>query len=121
MPKMYLRDENRNHMELETGKASYKTLVDNFVGDIVLCNKIMEEDIDLFDNILIGYIDEDTEIYQAYICNVNKMDLEQLQELRTNDIIIAYSPLLDVDVLLVDHLGTSWSEVPTDVKLTNEF
>ncbi len=121
MSKMYLSEANRNQMELETGKASYKTLVDNFVGNVVLCNKIMEEDIDLFDNVLVGYVDEDTEIYQAYICNVSKMDLEQLQELRTNDIIIAYSPLLDVDVLLVDHLGTSWEFVSTDVKLTNEF
>lgn len=116
---IYKKIEDRNDME-KKGFASYRTLVHRFVDNLVLCNNILELDEFLFDNIVVGKIGEDTEIYQAYIIDIANYNIEYLQE-NTNDIIIAYSELLDCYVLLVDHFGTSWDYVPTDVKLTDNI
>ena len=67
--------------------------------------------------------DEYTEIYQFYLCNLSESDISSLKELTNdnNDIIISYSDMLDCDVLMVDHWGTSWDYVSTSLKLTNEL
>lgn len=121
--KIYKKIEKRNEIEKQTGKASYRTLVDRFVDNLVLCNNILQLDEFLFDNIVVGEIGEDTEIYQAYIIDIANYNIEYLQENleNTNDIIIAYSDMLDCYVLLVDHFGTSWDYVPTDIKLTDDL
>lgn len=120
---IYKEIEKRNEIEKQTGKASYSTLVDRFVDNLVLCNNILELDEFLFDNIVVGKIGEDTEIYQAYIIDIANYNIEYLQENleNTNDIIIAYSELLDCYVLLVDHFGTSWDYVYTDIELTDNL
>ena len=89
----------------------------------MLCNNILELDEFLFDNIVVGKIGEDTEIYQAYIIDIANYDIEYLQENleNTNDIIISYSNMLDCYVLLVDHFGSGWDYVSTDVKLTDSI
>ena len=119
---IYKKIEDRNDME-KKGYASYRTLVHNFVDNLVLCNNILELDEFLFDNIVVGEIGEDTEIYQAYIIDIANYNIEYLQENleNTNDIIIAYSNMLDCYVLLVDHFGTGWDYVSTDVKLTDSI
>lgn len=121
--KIYKKIEKRNEIEKQTGKASYSTLVDRFVDNLVLCNNILNLDEFLFDNIVVGEIGEDTEIYQAYIIDIANYNIEYLQENleNTNDIIIAYSNMLDCFVLLVDHFGTSWDYVSTDIKLTDDL
>lgn len=121
MSKMYLSEEHRNAYEKETGRASYSTLVREFIGDIVLCNKVMELDEYLFDNIVVGDFNEIPDIFQAYICDVTDWNIHELRELQCEDIIIAYSNLLETHVLLVTHFGTSWNYVSTDVELTDEF
>ena len=68
--KIYKKIEKRNEIEKQTGKASYSTLVDRFVDNLVLCNNILQLDEFLFDNIVVGEIGEDTEIYQAYIIDI---------------------------------------------------
>lgn len=120
--KIYKKIEDRNDME-KKGYASYRTLVHRFIDNLVLCNNILELDEFLFDNIVVGEIGEDTEIYQAYIIDIANYNIEYLQENleNTNDIIIAYSDMLDCYVLLVDHFGTSWDYVPTDIKLTDNL
>lgn len=120
--KIYKKIEDRNDME-KKGYASYRTLVHRFIDNLVLCNNILELDEFLFDNIVVGEIGEDTEIYQAYIIDIANYNIEYLQENleNTNDIIIAYSNMLDCYVLLVDHFGTSWDYVSTDIKLTDNL
>lgn len=120
--KIYKKIEKRNEME-KNGYASYRTLVNRFVDNLVLCNNILQLDEFLFDNIVVGEISENTEIYQAYIIDIANYNIEYLQENleNTNDIIIAYSDMLDCYVLLVDHFGTSWDYVPTDIKLTDDL
>lgn len=118
MEKLILSQNKLNEMEKQTGKASYNTLV-HYYGNVILCNNIMQLDPDLFNNIEVGNITEDTEIYQAYITDYTASEVDYYKQLTqdNNDIIIAYSELLDNYILLVDHLGTSWSYVNTDIGL----
>ena len=114
--------------EKENNRASYKTLVDRFVGNRVLCNNIVDIDEFLYDNVVVGNLyneeqDEYVEIFQYFICNVNYWEIETLRELTqdNNDIIIAYSNVLDCYVLMVDHWGTSWDYVLTSIPLVDTF
>lgn len=124
--------------EKEQKKASYRTIIENFVGDIVLCNNIVEIDPSVYDNMENGqyYINRATgeeatkaeydndiediielqycEIYQYYLCNLS--DYEKEQVLNYN-LIVSYSDMLDCDVLCVDHYGTRWDYVLTDCPL----
>lgn len=121
--KIYKEIEKRNEYEKQTGKASYSTLVHRYLDNLILCNNILEIDENLYGNIEVGEIGEDTEIYQAYITDLNNYDVECMQQdlENTNDIIIAYSDMLDCYILLVDHLGTSWDYVGTDIELTENI
>ena len=135
-----LKSESMGNYEKEQGFASYRTIVERFIGDIVLCNNIIEID----DNI--SYIEEDTryyneqgeeiseeeylnddnaycdtitpEIYQYYLCNVSEWEEEQAKKA---GLILTYSDKLGCDVLCVDHFGTSWDYVLTNVKLFDNY
>lgn len=126
--KALLKLDSMGEYELKNGKASYKTLVDRFIGDIVLCNNIQDIDYDFWGNIEVGNVyneetEEQVEIYQFFLCNVGNWEIETLKELTkdNNDIIIAYSNLLDTHVLMVDHWGTSWDYVLTSVPLVDTY
>lgn len=121
--KIYKEMEKRNEYEKQYGKASYSTLVHKYIDNLILCNNILEIDENLYGNIEVGEIGEDTEIYQAYITDLNNYDVEYMQQdlENTNDIIVAYSDMLDCYILLVDHLGTSWDYVGTDIELTENI
>ena len=123
MKKLYLDETKRNEEEKRTGKSSYKTLIDRFISDLVLCNNLPNIDDSIFYNIQVGELTEETEIFQYYLCNINQWDIESLKELTNdnNDIIISYSDLLECDVLMVDHWGTGWDYVPTTIELTNNI
>ena len=135
-----LKNEKMGDYEKEQGFASYRTLVNYFIGDIVLCNNIVEIDD------TINYIEEDTryynekgeeiteeeylndenayadtitpEIYQYYLCNLTEWEEEQAKKC---GLIITYSNILDCHVLLVDHWGTSWDYVLTSVRLFDDY
>ena len=98
--------------EKEKGFASYKTIVDYFIGECVLVNKIIKIDASVCYN-MVGIEDND-EIYQYYICNIGRWEKEQAQKA---GLILSYSEVLECDVLCVNHYGTSWDYVLTDVKL----
>jgi len=122
--KALLKLDSMGNYEKEKGFASYKTLVDRFIGNIVLCNNIVDiEDYSIYENIQVGTLDENTDIFQYYLCNVNKWDIETLKELTkdNNDIILSYSDKLECDVLMVDHFGTSWDYVLTSVPLVDNI
>ncbi len=118
MKKMYVNIEDLNDEEKRTGRVSYKRLIDRFISDLVLCNNISEVDYSIWDNI--NNCEELDEIYQYYICNISEFDKEYLKELG-EPLILSYSNMLDCDVLLVDHFGTSWDYVMTDVEWTENL
>ena len=126
--KRLLINEKMGAYELEHKKASYRTLVNRFIGDLVLCNNIVKIDTSIWDNVLVGELyDEETEsypeIYQCYACNVGQFEIDCMRELtkNNNDIILTYSDVLDCNILMVDHYGTSWDYVLTNVELTDNY
>ena len=119
MKKFYINNkEELNSEELRTGRVSYKRIIDRYISDLVLSNEVanLEPYEELYDNMQNGY--EDMEIYQYYVCNLTEFEKEKLLEY---GIILSYSNVLDVDVLCVDHFGTSWDYVMTDVKWTDNW
>ena len=126
--KALLKLESMGEYEKENNRASYRTLVERFIGDIVLCNNVVEVDEYLYDNVVVGNLyneeqDEYVEIFQYYLCNVSQCEIEMLRELTqdNNDIILAYSDILECYVLMVDHFGTSWNYVLTSVPLVETY
>lgn len=118
-----LKSDKMGQYEREQGYASYKTIVDYFIGDIVLCNKVAEIDDSIFENIEYDYkkygeLMENFDIYQYYLCNLS--DWEKERAIRFG-LIVSYSDTLDCDVLCVDHFGTSWDYVLTNVKLFDTY
>ena len=78
--------------------------------------EISEEDYYNNDN---AYCENDTpDIYQYYLCNIGQWDKEQCEKA---GLIISYSDMLDCYVLCVDHYGTSWDYVLTDVPLFETY
>ena len=120
MRKFYISNENElNEQELKSGKVSYRRIIDRYIHDLVLCNNIVEIEefleCQLYDTY--GEIN-DLEIYQYYLCNLNEYEEETLKEW---GILLAYSNKLELDVLCVDHFGTSWDYVLTDVEWTTNY
>lgn len=136
-----LKSEKMGSYEREQGWASYRTIVEYFIGDIVLCNNIVEVDQSVYDNLIIEekyynendeeiteeeYYNDDNaycdtsapEIYQYYICNLSDHDKKQCEKA---GLILSYSDMLDCDVLCVNHWGTSWDYVLTNVKLFDDY
>ena len=116
-----LKNERMGQYEKEQGFASYKTIVDYYVGDLVLCNNIAECDLSVWDNLEFDIEDEEgntIDIYQYFLCHVSDWEKEQAKKA---GLLFSYSDLLDCDVLCVDHLGTSWDYVLTDVKLFDTY
>ena len=134
-----LKNEKMGDYEKEQGRASYRTLVNYYIGDIVLCNNIVNEDESVFYNMeqedTTKYYNEngeeiseeeyynddnayteneEQEIFQYYLCNLGQWEREQAQK---HGLILSYSDKLDCDVLCVDHWGTSWDYVLTDTPL----
>lgn len=135
-----IKNNKMGEYEKKEGFASYRTLVNYYIGDIVLCNNIIEID----ENV--GYIEENTryyneqgeeiteeeyleddnayadtttpEIYQYYLCNVSEWNKKQAIKA---GLILSYSDMLDCDILCVDHWGTSWDYVLTNVKLFDTY
>lgn len=132
-----LKNGKMGGYEREQGWASYRTIVNQFIGDLVLCNNIIDVDPSVYDNMDIQerYFDENDneitedeyfendnaycdnsccDIYQYYLCNLSSYEKEQC---RTAGLLLSYSDKLDCDVLCVTHWGTSWDYVLTNVRL----
>ena len=113
--------DRANDYQKEHNRIAYSTIIDFYCKDILLCNNIADADPSIWENIECGSVydeetDEYTDIFQYYLCRLNEYEIESINEFNKaydENIIIAYSDLLDVDVLMVDHLGTSWDYVLT--------
>lgn len=144
--KFYLREEDRNEEEKRTGKASYFSVINRYFSDLVLCNNIEELDPSIWDNIETGdiayYVDNEgnyktreeyendetgtidiyyDEVYQYFLCNLSRWDLDYIRDFKSDSIIVSYSDMLDCNVLMVTHWGTSWKYVITDIDLTDNI
>ena len=118
MKKLYVIKEDLNSEELRTGRVSYARLVKRVIGnDLVLCNNIENLDSTIWNNMESGF---DEEIMQFYLCNIDNMSREINEELG-KPLILSYSDMLDLDILMVDHWGTSWDYVMTEIEWTENF
>ena len=129
MLKTYLNEnlEPLSKEEERTGRASYRRVLKIYSNDIVLCNDIIDIDESVLYNMDISQMceyseDEDgeqyPEIYQYYLCNLDDF---QRNNLKARGVILSYSDMLDLDIICVDHWGTSWDYVLTDSELTNNL
>ena len=108
---------------IKTSPKSYQTtysVAASWAGcTTILCNEIAYLDEDLMLN-TIGYecnedTDEYPEIYQYYLTNSSDDLCEFLNE--HFGLMFAYSQMLGLWVLLVDHCGTAWNFVEVDTDL----
>lgn len=123
--KMYVNLEDLNEYEKEHKKISYKRLIDRISNNIWLFNnapKLSEYD---FEFEIGSDYDEETgefiDFYQYYLIDINPYMIEKLQKLKCKDIVIAWSEKLEEYVLMVDHFGTSWDYVLTDIEYTTKY
>ena len=123
MKKYVSNIDELNEEEKRTGKISYKRLIDRISNTIFLFNEAQNLSNYDFDFICGSDYDEENEeyidIYQYYLIDLC-MDEETLKDL-SSDLIIAWSETLQNYVLLVDHLGTSWDYVMTDIEYTTNL
>lgn len=116
-----LKNNRYNEYELQHNRASYKTICELYAGDMVLCNEIQYIDDSIWDNMENGFdeeADEYAEIFQFYICNLSEYEHDKLLEA---GFILSYSELLKCDIICVDHFGTSWNYILTDVELVDNY
>ena len=122
--KFYCNSEDLNEEEKRTNRISYKRLIER-LGDIFLFNKAPELSNYDFEFVIGSDYDEEAEeyneIYQFYLIDIDSYTLEKLQDLKCEDVIIAYSETLENYILCVDHFGTSWSYVMTDIEPTDNL
>lgn len=118
MLKGLIKNKEMGEYEKEQGKASYRTIVERYIGDMVLCNKIVEIDSSVYDNMDFDFYDEENDcyidIYQWYLCDISS---DYKEELKEYGLLFSYSDELELDVLCVDHYGTGWNYVLTDCPL----
>lgn len=122
--KKYVNNINElNEEEKRTGKISYRRLINRISNEIFLFNEAPKLSNYDFDFICGSDYDEENDeyidIYQYYLIDL-RVNEEKLKEL-SNDLIIAWSETLQNYVLFIDHFGTSWDYVMTDIEYTTNF
>lgn len=106
------------------GNLSYTTLCKLCFESMILCNDIVNiDDYSIYDNMKYERDEEEEnddceypEIFQWFIVEPN----DYWFELYKDNFIMTYSDKLNVWILCVDHWGTSWDYVATDVKIIDE-
>jgi hypothetical protein len=111
-----------NKLENEKFYTTYSAAVNWLNNDFILCNKIVEIDQSIYENMRFSDYDDEngsyTEIFQWYLTDASESDIEYLE--KHFGLLFTYSNLLDCYVLCVDHLGTSWKYVHCEVLTYNE-
>lgn len=122
--KKYVRMEELNEEEKRTNRISYRRLIER-IGRVWLFNnapKLSDYD---FEFVLNSDYDEENDeyidIYQYYLIEIDPYMIEKLNDLKCKDLIIAWSDTLEEYVLFVDHFGTSWDYVMTDIEPTENY
>lgn len=101
-----------NEVELKPfAFISYKDATEYFHNSLILCNNISETDENLFENCELCNVEQD--FYQFYLTDCTQDDAERLN--KWFGLNFLYSEKLELYVLAVEHLGTSWSDLPCGV------
>lgn len=126
--KFFINDESKlNEYEREHKKISYKTLINYLFGDnLILCNNIEKLFYTTVSNNFIEPIaevgeDYDEDVYQYFIVDFPNFNLDFMKKYCQNEIILYYIDFLDIYILGVNHLGTSWDYVLTDIEYTTKY
>ena len=123
--KMFVDESNLNEEEKRTGKISYRRLINRISNGIWLFNNAPKlSNYDFEYEVNSDYdeeTDEYTDIYQYYLIDIDNYMIEKLNDLGCKDVIIAWSENLEEYVLMVDHFGTSWDYVMTDISYTTNY
>ena len=85
----------------------------NFIGNMVLCNEIVNFDESIYDNVMFDWETDDGEsrdIYQFYIIDSSESQVKWLKG-SFPSLLFSYSEKLGTYILCVDHWGTLWSAV----------
>lgn len=91
-----------------TIETTYLTAVNWLNNSRILCNEICKIDETFWENCRFD-IEKSDEIFQFFLTNCSQSDVEFLEE--HFGLLFAYSELLDLYVLCVDHYGTHWDSV----------
>lgn len=124
--KKFVNDlKDLNEEERRTGCISYRRLIDRISNSIFLFNeapKLSNYDFEfIIGNDYDESIDEYVEIYQYYLIDLCISENDELLKQLQNELIIAWSETLQNYVLMVDHFGTSWDYVMTNIKYTTNY
>lgn len=111
----------KNAYYMDSEYVNYKLLTDFLFTDMILCNDILNANDNYFHCQLECGNDEDIDFYQYYIVNIDNWRLEQYvnycKQVDIEPLTIYYLDNLDIYILAVDHFGTSWDYVYTDIKI----
>lgn len=106
---------------MHTDYVNYSTLVGFLFTDIILCNNILNVNDNYLNCQLECGNDEDVDFYQYFIVDIDNWRFEQYVEYckqaNIKPLTVYYLDNLDIYVLAVDHYGTGWSCVPTEIKI----
>lgn len=111
-----LRDDEVISSDKRTIETTYLTAVNWLHNSRILCNEICNIDETFWDNCRFE-LEEGDEIFQFFLTNCSESDVEFLEQ--HFGLLFAYSELLDLYVLCVNHYGTHWDSVPvyTDIEM----
>jgi len=101
-------------------QTTYSVAVNWLDGNLILCNDIVEMDESVYENCRFEIFGEDgheTDIFQWYLTSFSESDVEFLEE--HFGLLFSYSDKLDLYILCVNHLGTSWAYVPCETDIEN--
>jgi len=106
--------ESKKELNTIEDIKTYADFVKFSNANMILCNNIVNQDNEfLFENIVNGELEDDTEIFQYFLIdNHTKEMLEYF-----TDELVFYSENLDVYVWGITHFGTGWDYV--DITLKN--
>lgn len=106
---------------IDSNYVNYSTLVNYLFTDMILCNNIMNVNENYLKCQLECGNDEEVDFYQYYIVNIDNWRFEQyVNYCKANQIeplTVYYLDELDIYILAVDHFGTSWDYVSTNIEI----
>ena len=97
--------------------TNYRVATQWLNPSLILCNNI--SDVDTFLDYRFNFYNEEEgtyiDIYQYYLTSLSESDVEYLEE--HFGLLFAYSEMLDLYILCVDHYGTAWDYVSCDTDI----
>lgn len=106
---------------IDSNYINYLTLVKFLFTDKILCNDIMSVNKNYLSRQLECGTDEDVDFYQYYIVNIDNWHFKQYVDYcegkGIEPLTVYYLDNLDIYILAVDHCGTSWDYVSTDIQI----